>query len=193
MVRDDDVDVVEDVEGVGLVVRPGDDAGVLGVVLLVHVAAHGEAGGAVLVAALHRVAPGDGHVVDDPVVLVVHAHALLQLGHLLLALGVGHVVVLGAHGLALAVVLVEEDLQKQKSQKRISNTLNDSKSRIKSYFVCRRPDSLSKHDLSEILRWRVRSVLLAKVKAENDHEIQVTFIVIFNSELHSVQAYCSYS
>ena len=44
-------------------------------------------------------------------VLVVHAHALLQLGDLLLVLGLGEVVVLGTHRLALAVVLVEEDLQ----------------------------------------------------------------------------------
>ncbi len=95
-------------------VVPGYNAGVLGVALLVDVAPHGEAGGAVLLPALHRVAPGDGHVVHDPVVLVVHAHALPQHAHLLLVLLVAHVVVLGADGLALAGVLVEEDLKEKK-------------------------------------------------------------------------------
>ena len=48
MVTDGDVDMVEDVVGVGLGVVAGDDAGVLGVPALVNVAAHWEPRGAVL-------------------------------------------------------------------------------------------------------------------------------------------------
>ena len=49
-----------------------------------HVAAHGEPGGAVGVSALHdAVAPGDGHVVYDPLVHVVLMDAVIQKLHLL--------------------------------------------------------------------------------------------------------------
>jgi len=54
----DDVHVVEDVESVLLIVFPANDAGIFGVALLVDVATHGEAGGAVGLVALHGIAPG---------------------------------------------------------------------------------------------------------------------------------------
>ncbi len=53
------------------------------------------------------------HVVDDPVVLVVHGHSLAQLGHLLLVLDVRHVVEFGAYCLALVIVFVEVNLQSE--------------------------------------------------------------------------------
>ena len=48
MVTDGDVDMVEDVVGVGLGVIAGDNTGILGVPALVYVAAHWEPRGAVL-------------------------------------------------------------------------------------------------------------------------------------------------
>ena len=41
-----------------------------------------------------RIAPGDGHVVEYPVVLVVHQHPLLQQAQPLQALGIAHAVAL---------------------------------------------------------------------------------------------------
>jgi hypothetical protein len=42
----------------------------------------------------HLIAPGDGHVVEYPVVLVVHQHPLLQQGQPLHALPIPHTVAL---------------------------------------------------------------------------------------------------
>ena len=53
VVVDGDVNVVEDVVVVGAGVVPADHAGVLRVPLLVHIAAHGEASGAVVLAIVH--------------------------------------------------------------------------------------------------------------------------------------------
>ena len=110
MVGNDDVHVVEDVKGVLFIVLSGDDAGVLRVALLVHVTAHGESGGAVLLSILHGVAPGHRHVVHDPVVLIVHAHPLLQLVQLFLCVGIAEIVRLCADRLAFAAILLECDL-----------------------------------------------------------------------------------
>ena len=140
VVVDHDVHVVEDVVAVRGAVVPADDAGVLGVALLVDVAAHGEAGGAVVLAVLHGVTPGHGHVVHDPVVLVVHEHALLQLRQLLLVLGHVLLVSLAADHLAGLLVLPKGDL------------------------VGRGPDPLAKDDLSEVLMGSVALVGLAEVE-----------------------------
>ena len=67
VVGDGDVHVVEDVVGVRLVVGRVHHAGVLLDTLGPHVASHREPGGAVLLVALDRVAPGQGHVIHDPV------------------------------------------------------------------------------------------------------------------------------
>jgi hypothetical protein len=49
----------------------------------------------------HLIAPGDGHVVEYPVVLVVHQHPLLQQGQPLHALAVPHTVALFAQHLVV--------------------------------------------------------------------------------------------
>ena len=52
------------------------------------------------------------HVVNDPVVLVVHAHALLEEVQLGEVLGLVDVIALGANLVAGSGALVEEDLKK---------------------------------------------------------------------------------
>ncbi len=49
----------------------------------------------------HLIAPGDGHVVEYPVVLVVHQHPLLQQGQPLHALPIPHTVALLAQHLVV--------------------------------------------------------------------------------------------
>ena len=88
--------MVEDVVRVCLVVLVADHARVLRVSTLVHVAAHGEAGAAVVHLVLHLVAPRHRHVVHDPVVLVVHEHPLLQLRQLLYRVSVVRLVLLSS-------------------------------------------------------------------------------------------------
>ena len=85
--------------------------------------------GAVALAVLHRVAPGDGHVVHDPVVLVVHEHPLLQQRELLLVLGLGGLVGLGAEHRAGGLRLAEGNR------------------------IGRGPDSLPEHHLGGEVRW----------------------------------------
>ena len=126
MIVNSDVHVVEDVVVVSSGEVSADHTSILGVTLLINITTHGEASAAVVLTILHRVAPRDGHVVDDPVVLVVHEHPLPQQSYLLLVVLVACLVLLAAQHLALRV-LTKLDL------------------------VWRGSDPLSKHHLSKIL------------------------------------------
>lgn len=143
VVRDDEVDVVEEVVHARLVVVRVNGATLVqaggGVAAVAHETAHGEAGAAVLAVVLERVAPGDGHVVDDPVVLVGEAHALLERHQATVALRVAARVRLGARHATLHVL---EEL----------------------YGVGAGADAFAKDDLAEVLHRRLGFVALAKVK-----------------------------
>ena len=75
-------------------------------------------------AILDRVAPGHGHVVHNPVVLVVHEHALLEEGQLLLVLRLGCLVFLGAKNLALVYVRAKGNLVRRGSDPLAENHLD---------------------------------------------------------------------
>ena len=85
------------------------------IAFFIHIATHWEARGAVSLAIFYRVAPSHRHVVHNPVVLVVHEHALLQQGQLLLVLRLSGLVLLGAENLALVYVLAKGDLIRGRS------------------------------------------------------------------------------
>merc|ERR1719495_1763521 len=140
VIVDHDVDVVENVIVIGGAVVSRDHTSVLRVAFLVHIAAHGEAGGAVPLSIFNWVTPGDRHVVNDPVVLVVHEHALLQQSQLLLVLWLGGLVLLGAKNLALVGVL------------------------SKGYLIRGRSDSLSKHHLPKVLMRRLALICFTKIE-----------------------------
>lgn len=58
MIRDFDVDVIENVVSVGLRIFSGDDTGVLGIAIGVNEATHGESGGAIGLPTFNWVTPG---------------------------------------------------------------------------------------------------------------------------------------
>lgn len=63
---------------------------------MAHETAHRETGAAELPIVLQLVAPRDGHIVDNPVVLVVQTHALLQRQHAPVAVQIAADVASGA-------------------------------------------------------------------------------------------------
>ena len=145
VVVDGDVNVVEDVVVVGAGVVPADHTGVLGVAFLVHVTAHREASATVVLSVLHGVAPGHWHVVHDPVVLVVHEHSFTEQSDLLLIVRIIFLVILGTEDLAIRV-LQELDL------------------------IGRGSDSLSEHNLAQVLSRGVVFICFAEVKTRNIDE-----------------------
>ena len=78
VISDGNVHVIEQIECVGFVVEDIHNTSVFGCSLAVHIAAHRKAYRTVLLVALNGVAPGDWHVVYDPMVLIVLEHAFHQ-------------------------------------------------------------------------------------------------------------------
>ena len=92
-----------------------------------------------MLAILHRITPRHWHVVNDPVMLVVHEHPLTKECDLLLVLSLILLVLLGTQNLT-GRVLQELDL------------------------VRRRPNSLSENNLSKVFCWRGSLVGLTEIK-----------------------------
>ena len=105
VIVDHNIDVVENIVVVRGAVVSWNHTCVFWVAFLVDIATHWEPCRAVSLAILNRVAPGDRHVVNNPVMLVVHEHPLLKQGQLFLVLWLGGLVLLGAENLALVYVL----------------------------------------------------------------------------------------
>ena len=145
VVRDDDINMVEDVVVISAGVVSGDHTGVLRVSFLINVTPHREAGTAVVLAVLHGITPGHRHVVHNPVVLVVHEHSFTEQSDLLLHVRIVFLVILGTEDLAIRV-LQELDL------------------------IGRGSDSLSEHNLAQVLSRGVVFICFAEVKTRNIDE-----------------------
>ena len=141
MVRDGDVNMVEDVVVIRTGVVSGDDTGVLRVSFLINVTTHRKASAAVVLSVLHWVTPSHRHVVHNPVVLVVHKHSLAQQSNLLLIFSIVFLVILGTEYLAVGV-LQELDL------------------------IGGRSNSLSEHHLSQVLGRGVILVCFTEVETK---------------------------
>ena len=133
------INMVEDVIAVCCWKVSADDTSIFGVTSLIHVASHGEASTTISLTILHWVTPCDWHVVNNPVMLVVHEHPLPQECNILLVRGVARGVLFGAQHLAIRV-LTEFNL------------------------ILTGSDSFTKNNLAQIFCRRTRLISLAEIE-----------------------------
>jgi hypothetical protein len=125
-------------------------ASIVSLALRSHITTNRESGGAVRVLALHYiVTPCDRHVVNHPLLHIVLMDTTIQKVHLPLISLCG--VVSPAEKLAIHHIFAKINLMRKRRKDddvtTFSHTFKDS------HIVSRCPQSLSKHNLSQVLHW----------------------------------------
>jgi hypothetical protein len=139
MIRNLNVQMIEQIKSVRFVVVTVHQTSSFRIATSVHVTAHRKADRTVLLIALDRITPSDRHIVDNEVMLIVLQHSVHQEAQLF---GVRFVVVsVRASAQLLASLLFQ-----------------------KRNIIRRRANTFAKHDLPQILDRRIFEVGIAKVK-----------------------------
>ena len=128
MVRDVYVNMVEDIIGILFRIFARNDACILRISILINVAAHRKSCSAILLARLNWVTPGNlrffifgtsniennyygnethWHVVDNPMMLVVHSHSFSQLRKFFLTISIHGIICPCAQSLAFTTIMLK--------------------------------------------------------------------------------------